>query len=33
MPVKPVDVSKLISIGLMVLGLAVFMFGRKWLAR
>lgn len=33
MPVKPVDVSKLIGIGLMVLGLAVFMFGRKWLAR
>ena len=33
MPVKPVDVSKLIGIGLMVLGLAVFMFGSRWLKR
>ena len=33
MPVKPVDVSKLMGIGLMVLGLAVFMFGSRWLKR
>ena len=33
MPVKPVDASKLIGIGLMVLGLVVFMFGSRWLKR
>ena len=33
MPVKPVDAGKLIGIGLMVLGLVVFMFGSRWLKR
>ena len=33
MPVKPIDTSKLIGIGLMLLGLAVFMFGSRWLKR
>lgn len=33
MPVKPVDLSKVVGIGLMVLGLAVFMFGSQWLKR
>ena len=33
MPIKPVDASKIIGIGLMVLGLVVFMFGSKWLKR
>ncbi len=33
MPVKPVDLGKFIGIGLMVLGLVVFMFGSRWLKR
>ena len=33
MPIKPVDASKIIGIGLMVLGLVVFMFGSRWLKR
>ena len=33
MPVKPVDLGKVIGIGLMVLGLVVFMFGSRWLKR
>lgn len=31
MPVKPIDLSKVIGIVVMVVGLLVFMFGNKWL--
>ena len=31
MPIKPIDVSKIVGILVMIVGLVVFMFGGKWL--